>query len=200
MGLATLNGVAFRIDPMSVGWSYSIKTAEKKTLGGRVVQVLGAVLGDMTVRGSFGRGGWEEQHVFLERMTRLAEAQVAESGPGREGVRPMRFSYAPEGWDFLVNLKGFEQPGAGGSVRLDIETANIEWELTFHIVEDNSGLKQVAQDAFIARIAAGLGWQQTKWNGAMSFGHQQSFRGETVGTTPMTTPTIPDKRPTNGAY
>lgn len=183
MGIATLNGVAFRIDPISVGWTFSVKTAEMNTLGGRVVQVLGATLGDMTVNGSFGRGGWQEQEVFLRRMKGLAEAQVSESGPGKQGARPMRFFYAPEGWDFLVYLKSFSQPGAGGSVNLDVPTVNIQWSLVFHIVEDNSGLKQVAQDAFIARISAGLGWKQTKWNGAMTFGEMQSFLGETPSPT-----------------
>lgn len=165
MGLATLDGVPFRLDPTSATWEFAIKTNIIDTVGGRVVQVIGVDLGDMTVVGTFGVGGREEQGTFLERMKAIGDRQVHDPG-----TPPMRFLYPPRGWDFLVYLRSYSQPGAPGadSVYVANEIIAPRWALTLFLVEDNAGLKRVAQDAYIARIAAGLGWEQTKYNGPLT--------------------------------
>lgn len=175
MGVATLDGTPFRIDPYSVSWTYTVKTSDRKTIGGKVVQVYGTNLGDMSVQGSFGVGGWEEQAEFLARMKEVGDRSVA--WPAKP---PLRFLYPTQGWDFLVWLKQFSQPGAQASVDLDVETFAPAWSLTFQIAADNSGLKHVAQDAFISRISAGLGWSE-KHHGPMTYQEIEStLSGMTV--------------------
>jgi hypothetical protein len=157
MGVCSLAGVPFRIDPESVNWSFTAKVSETKTLGGKVVQVYGASLDDMQVEGWFGSGGFEEQKTFLARMKKIAEAQ--ESRPGDTASGPVRFLYPGRGWDFLVYLKAYTQPGGSRSITLQNELLhNLRWALTLHIAEENIGLKAAGQDLFIKRLSEGLGW------------------------------------------
>lgn len=178
MGEALLDGQPFRIDPMSVSWDYTIKLSESNTVGGRVVQVLGSNLGDMTVIGNFGIGGWQEQTAFLERMKLIADRQQAST------AAPMRFFYPPKGWDFLVYLRAFQQPGANDSVNYANDIPAPPWQLTLFIVEDNSGLHiaSAAQAVFIARLAQGIGWKGlSQWNGPVGYQElQQILQGQSI--------------------
>lgn len=177
MGLATLAGQPFRLDPTSIEWDYSVRVAEQQTVGGKVVQVLGANLGDMTVVGSFGVGGWREQKAFLERITALADQQVANAAKVGGQPDPLRFSYPPRGWDFLVYLRAFAQPGVDASVRSSNRDFAPRWALTLFIVEDNGGLsvvKDAAVRQFITRLAEGIGWKRDQYNGPLSFEEAQS--------------------------
>lgn len=177
MGLATLAGQSFRVDPVSIRWDYSVRVADHKAVGGKVVQVLGVNLGDMTVAGTFGTGGWTEQAAFLARMKALGDRQVAEASKIGGQAEPFRFVYPPRGWDFLVYLRAFVQPGAQSSVRLSARDFAPKWMLTLFIVEDNAGLKQVRDAAvtqFIARLAQGLGWRQNQYNGPLTYADIQT--------------------------
>lgn len=162
MGVATLNGRPFRIDPTSIEWAYTIKTAVIETVGGRVVQIFGTDIDDMTVMGTFGVGGWQEQIDFLNVASQWAEG-VANNPTGP----PMRFIYPPNGWDFLVYLRAFSQAG-GASVVMDNMTPAPPWMLTLFVIEDNTGLRPVkdaAIEAYITRLSQGIGWKQTEYNG-----------------------------------
>lgn len=161
----SLGGRPFRIDPSSVNWNFTVKTNAVETVGGRVVQVYGVDLGDMTVVGSFGVGGWREQKAFLDRIIALADVQVANNRIQNSKANPIHFSYPSRKWDFQVYLLGYEDPSAGASVRWDVETINPQWQLKLFIAEDNSGIVKVAKDAFISRFSEGLGWQQNQYNG-----------------------------------
>ena len=167
MGLATLGSFTFRLDPESVEWDYRIKYVDKKTVGGKVVQILGATFGDMRLEGSFGVGGWEEQADFLAKMKALADQQVKDASVVNSSAEPLQFRYPPKGWDFLVYLRAYTNPRGPASVRLATEEFAPRWGLTLFIVEDNTGLRKVAADRIIARLSAGLGWKQTKYNGPM---------------------------------
>lgn len=157
VGVGSLGNLLFRIDPSSVSWSYTVKVAVTKTIGGKVVQVYGVSIDDMMVSGSFGVGDWAEQDAFLESMLNLAQNQDI-SG------QPVRFSYLPKGWDFQVYLKGYNQTGQGQSIVKDERIINPGWDLTLFIVDDpqGSGLRQIrnaAIDGAIARVADGLAWK-----------------------------------------
>jgi hypothetical protein len=173
--LATLNGVPFRINPESVEWTFSIKSSDVPTVGGKVIQVYGVDLGDMTVTGSFGKGGWKSQQRFLERMKLIADKQATQmmDRGGRE--RPQRFVFPAKKWDFLVWLKRYSSPDGAKAVRLHNENFNPKWSLTFQITEDNIGLKTVIKDAYIARLSRGVGWKQTKWNGPLGYAEVQAI-------------------------
>lgn len=168
MGKAVFAGQPFRIDPTSISWPFRVKTREQNTVGGRVVQVLGADLGDMTVSGTFGVGGWQEQLRFLRRMEAVGD-RVADPATSS----PERFLWPGKGWDFLVYLKSFSE-GGGNSIDMRVENIVPRWTIVLHIVEDNVGLRRVAQDVFISRLSAGLGWQQTKYNGPLGYAEVES--------------------------
>lgn len=167
MGDASLAGHTFRLDPTSVRWEFNTKVADFPTVGGKVVQVYGTSVSDMTVTGTFGKGGWREQAAFLKTMKKVGSQQVAEAGISRSHRNPHRFLYPSRGWDFLVYLKAFSNPEGSRSVVLDNNIVAPKWTLTLFIVEDNTGLKKVAQDAYIARLAKGIGWKKTKYNGPL---------------------------------
>jgi hypothetical protein len=175
MAQATLNGVPFRINPESASWDYLVKTAEVATVGGIVVQVLGVDLGDMTIQGSFGSehneggklvGGWPEQQRFLDRMKALAERQALHPELG-----PARFMFPAKGWDYLVLLRSYTEVGQDDAIVATNANFNPTWQLRLFIVEDNSPVKSVQNAAvlqYIARLTAGLGWQQSKYNGPVT--------------------------------
>lgn len=163
MGRAMLDGVPLRIDPDSVKWSVSARIADTKTLGGKVIQILGAEVSDMEVTGHFGNGdpsvgdvgGWQEQQRFvawIKSISRQAEADL----------KPVRFVYAPRGWDFLVYLKRLDQDPYAN------ENFNPRWTLTLFIVEDSTGkVVKGVKDLYIKRLMAGVGWKQSNYNGPL---------------------------------
>jgi hypothetical protein len=164
MGNAVLDGVPFRLDPSSISWDFTIGVSETKTIGGRVVQVFGAKVGDLQLEGSFGRGGWQEQARFLDRMKALGESQLDHwPSTNRDALR---FVWPQRGWDFRVWLRSFSEAG-GASVEMSVENFNPKWSLTLFIVDDNAALKTVSEDAYINRLMAGIGWRQTAFNGPM---------------------------------
>lgn len=167
MGDAILAGRRFRVDPSSIAWSFEAKTQKIETVGGRVIQVFGTRISDMTLSGSFGVGGWRQQRDFLDEMLALAHEQAEHGMKERAPRHQHRFIYPPRGWDFLVYLKQYSTPDGQESVVHSPEIFNPRWNLTLFIVEDNAGLRNVAENAYISRLAKGLGWTQTEYNGGI---------------------------------
>lgn len=171
MGLATLGGIAFRIDPMAISWSYSIKTSVTETVGGRVVQVFGTTLSDMVVQGKF--SSWQEQAQFLERVKAWIDSVT-----NQRDQPPLRFTYSPRNWDFLVYVTQFSQPGGSDSIDLSSGEIAPDWALTLFIVEDNGGLRKIKDQAlenYIVRLSTGIGWRQTAFNGPLGDAEVQSY-------------------------
>lgn len=162
----TFAGLPFRVNPLSVRWDWTVKTAAEPTLGGKVIQVFGVDPGDIIVSGTFGIGGWEEQQRFLERMKRLADASL-DPNP-----KPIRFIWPGQGWDFQVFLKAFRGDGPA-SIQLSNTSVAPGWQLELDIVEDNLRLRQVAADLYIARLSEGIGWKQTQFNGGFDLADMQ---------------------------
>ena len=173
MGQALLDGVPLQIDPDQVQWAYRMKIADTKTLGGKVVQILGTELGDMTVTGVFGAGdrtmgdteGWQAQQRFaawIKSMSRTAEKTLL----------PVRFVYAPRKWDFHVFVKRLDQEP------YENQTFNPRWNLTLFIVQDNTGtVVKGIRDLYIERLMAGIGWKQTDFNGPRTQGEVDAITG-----------------------
>ena len=162
MGTASLNGRTFQFDPSSVSWTFSAKVSETFTVGGKVVQVFGTRIDDMRISGT--NPSWQAQEDFFSWIRGLARQQ-AESVE----TEPFRFLFPGKRWDFEVYIKSIQQQGSARSVQHDAMTFAPGWSLTLFIVQDNTGLRQVAQDSFIKRIAKGFGWKQTKFNGPLGF-------------------------------
>lgn len=182
MGTAMLAGRKFRLNPTSVSWGYKSKTAKHDTVGGRVVQIFGTTVSDITVTGTFGEGGWQEQEQFLSHMKALADLQISQAAKSNSTAAVQRFIYPDYGWDFHVMLRSFSSPDGSRSVNLSNEIIAPKWTLVLFISEDRSSLKKISQDNYLARLSRGLGWTQTSYNGFMSQDEvNAALNGQTVG-------------------
>jgi hypothetical protein len=203
MSVASLGDIRFRINPSQVYWEYSVDAAVIPTVGGRVVQVYGVTLGDMTIQGLFGeqRTGnhlesWELAENFTKNIQRLAIEQSRPPTPAQlSGVdrtpmhRTWRFYYNDDTterrqsgipvhtWDFNVYVKSLKDvAGAGSTVEHKTGKFSYGYNLTLFLQEDNTGkLATVAKNDFIERLSAGLGWQRTAYNGHMTVADLQAY-------------------------
>lgn len=192
MGTATLGypggpAVAFRLDPESITWQWQVITNVVETIGGRVIQVIGAYLDDLAITGSLGQDhrdarhgqSWQQARQFLDVITRIMEFQSRDATQQAVMHRPAIFSYPPKNWRFQVYVKALTDPDGGNSVIMTPGKLNQRYTLTLFIVQDastalikagssNGVFSQKAYDAissYMARISAGIGWHFTQYNG-----------------------------------
>lgn len=192
MGTATLgypNGpsAAFRVDPDLIEWSWKVHSNVIDTIGGRVIQVLGAHLEDLTVQGSLGQNhadkatgeSWQQAQAFLTTVTAIMEQQASDATDNALMHPPAVFTYPPRGWRWNVYVKGLADPDGGNSLVLKPGRANQRYVLTLFIVNESSALtaagtgaagalaqqSQQAVAQFMARISDGVGWTANKYTG-----------------------------------
>lgn len=126
MALASLgfNGgpqITFRINPSSIDWGFDIHTSVTHTVGGRVVQITGATLRDVTVVGYLGEnrkaGGppdnWNSDHAgaswrlheaFVARCRKIMEHQSRDSNVHGKMHSPAVFNFPEHDWRWKVYL------------------------------------------------------------------------------------------------
>lgn len=81
MAFAQLADLRWRIDPDAISWNYQIDAARIETIGGQVVQILGATLGDVTITGRFGQDhpnkqeSWQLATAFHKKIQQLIDNQ-----------------------------------------------------------------------------------------------------------------------------
>lgn len=171
MGIANLNGIQFRLDPDAIQYEYSIDYSLIDTLGGRVIQVLGATIGDITVSGHFGqdhkndRLSWQLAESFGTQIRALMDQQVVPPKDARSGGihQPLRFTYmdGTHNWDMKVLIKSYAEMDGAGSIEHRSGKFSYGYNLTLFLVEDSSlSLARIESDKFISRISKGLGWKQ----------------------------------------
>lgn len=192
MGTATLGypggaQVAFRIDPDAIDWTWEVLTGVTDTIGGRVVQVIGARLSDFTVEGSFGydradrAGGqsWQLAEKMMHQVAAMMEAQSADSNQQGKMHPPAVFNYPPRGWRFLCYVKSLTDPDGSTSLVMRPGKYSHRYTLSLFIVQDastalvkagttNGVFSQKAYDAvqaYVARVSDGIGWHYTQYNG-----------------------------------
>jgi hypothetical protein len=158
-----------------------------ETIGGRVIQVLGARLEDLTVQGSLGQDhadktsgeSWQQAQAFLATVTAIMEQQSADSNAQATMHPPAVFSYPPKGWRWNVYVKSLMDPDGGNSVILAPGRVNQQYALTLFIVNEGAELvaagstetgtlaqqSQAAITQFMARISDGVGWSANKYTG-----------------------------------
>lgn len=169
MGTAMLADYTFPLDADSIRWTVNAKTNVTSTIGGHVVQVFGTRVENMTVQGSFGRGGIPAQQDFLAKMTEIIDVQNAQGGEST-----VRFAYPSRGWDFEVYVTEVSSD-KGNAVTINATTVNPKYSLTLFIVTGSAALNKVAQNAYIARLATdGIGWKPGQYNGPVSFADVQT--------------------------
>ena len=179
---ASIDGIPLRINPNEVTWDYRAKVATVKTVGGKVIQLLGFNMGDLVVRGSYGDPGRQKE--MFERLKAIADAQVPTIGI-QSASRPVRFLWPEKRWDFWVYVKALVQDGSPVSIERSPRVVNPRYTLTLFVYEDNgnivSAIKNSAQVQFLQRISAGMGWSQTDWNGPMTIAEvQANLNGQTI--------------------
>lgn len=165
MSKARLGSYSFRIDPSSVSLPYDVKTTDQKSVGGKVVQILGARLGDLRVAGQF--GSWEEQYDFFQKIKKMGVDQG--SSGSKKVPDPFRFTYPAKQWSFMVYLKAFSSADGGPrplAWRNDIIAPR--WSLTLFIDDNHAGLAKVASDVFISRLANGVGWKRSEFSAPLT--------------------------------
>lgn len=155
-GFATLNGVPFRLNPSAIQWGFSIDTNVIDTIGGRVVQVLGATLSDITLSGEYGekkgydRPGrrltphhgamlsWELAEAFLLQIRAMMEQQSKGSRTQGRMHAPLDFRFPEFGWHYGVYVKAIDDGKSGGAINHTTGAIAYKYAITLFIVEDRS--------------------------------------------------------------
>ena len=132
----------FRTNPNEIWWSYELLQNVEETLGGRVIQVLGTRLGDLTVKVDCGLGGVE----YLMQVVYYLRDLLSDQRNGN----PATFNYTTRGWKLNVYAMSIPfQDQFDATVR--------EIPLNFKIQEDVTGLmSQVTMDAALASLQDGV--------------------------------------------
>jgi len=187
--------VVFRLNPNSIQWNFQVNTFVQPTVGGRVVQVTGATLGDITLLGSYGevkagqtsesQVSWELAEQFLTRIRAIMEKQTADATVYEKMQAPPVFNLPLKGWRFSVYIKSIQDP-KGGSITHSPDHFSHEYQMTLFIVEDLSqsvvkvgknGVvgekKQEAINNYISRLSDGVGWVASKYNGPGHFANNR---------------------------
>jgi len=153
--VATLDGIPFDVDPHTVTWDYRVHIADRPYLGGKVIQVHGATIGDITITGQFGSGVLLDQQLgLLDRVKRIGNRRL-------EQLRSpnIKFSWPEQRWDMDVIVVGF------GSLEHEVGQISPNWQITMTPVTGTDSLKSAAVSNFIDSLANGMGWRPGKYNG-----------------------------------
>lgn len=161
----TLAGARLRVNPEEVRWNFKMKVADQAAVGGKVVQILGVTMSDITVGGRYvpdPRFGdtepWQQAERFRQYIKEQAR-QYAES----PSAPPVRFTYPPRGWDFEVYIKSITP------YTNDVEDFSPTWQLVlFPVGEGANKVVRGVKDLYIKRMMDGIGWKQTAYNGPMT--------------------------------
>jgi len=184
--------LVFRLNPNNVQWNFNINTMVQPTVGGRVVQVTGATLSDVTVQGSLGevkagrsnrsKVSWQLAEQFVANVRTIMDRQTQDSNEFGKMQEPPVFNFPLRGWRFSVYIKALADP-KGGAMYHSPDHFSSEYALTLFVVEDLSqsvakvgkngvlaNKRQQAIDSYISRISDGIGWKASKYNGVGKFG------------------------------
>jgi hypothetical protein len=167
MGLATLGfaggpGLTFRIDPESIDYNVTVHTSVTNTVGGRVIQVLGTSISDVTIRGSIGEShsmgkgkngaehdgvSWKMAIDFFQRIQSFQMLQSAgantpgsSSGKGSFFLKPATFVYSPKGLRFQCYIKAVIDPAGDGSAGVvhRVGRSNYQYVLVLFPVQEGT--------------------------------------------------------------
>jgi hypothetical protein len=157
-----LGGQPMLVNPSDIKWNFRMKFKDWKCLGGKVIQVYGTVLDDITINGAYSvqrhlgqKDVWEEQMRFRDQVERWADRAVDQSN-----TDPLRFFYAPRKWDFQVYIKSIS------IIDWKVEDFAPKWTLVLYPMDDRAThVVRGIKDLYIKRLMDGIGWKQTDYNG-----------------------------------
>lgn len=131
----------FRTNPNEIWWDYELITHTEQTYGGRVVQLLGTRLGDLTVKVDCGGGRWE---YLMQVVSYLRDLLISQ----RNGETAL-FEYTTRRWK--LHVYGLTIP-----FQDEVTATTRELELRFKIQEDVTGVvSQLAMSAELLRLQQG---------------------------------------------
>lgn len=158
--VARLGGLAFRINPSAIDWNFQIKTSVEDTIGGRVVQVIGATLSDITITGEYGqvmgqkglkgreRGAverdqdpglsWRLAEEFVHQVRHLMDEQSHDSRKGTLMNEPLLFEFPDYGWRFRVYVKSISSGSSENAIDHTVGNFAYKYRLVLFVVDDVS--------------------------------------------------------------
>ncbi len=132
----------FRTNPNSVWWSYELITHVDQTYGGRVIQILGTRLGDLSVKVECGHGGWD----YLMNTVLFLRDVMVDQRNGNTAV----FEYTTRNWKLHVYAMSIP-------FQDQVTATTREIEIQFKIQEDVSGvISQSSLNIELARLQDGI--------------------------------------------
>ena len=175
----------FLLNPSAVQWGFEVNTAVFDTVGGRVVQVLGASVSDLIVSGTIGmsssqQDAWRQAEGFMSRIKDLVEWQSRDATiAGRRMQPPLIFSFPQKNWLFEVYIKAATDPEGAGIATHSSGKFSYDYQITMSVLNDlrntsrivgsaNGDLKITKEKAvsdYINSIANGIDWKISKYNG-----------------------------------
>lgn len=190
--------VIFRINPSSIDWGFEIHTSVTNTVGGRVVQITGATLRDMTLVGYLGEdhdagaspdripdhagASWRLHEAFLAKCRAVMEYQSRDSREHGKMHEAAVFNYPDRGWRWRVYLK--EVADVDGQASIEHRTGKFShgYRLTLFLISGYSDTlikagssltnmdtaQEKAIASYIKRISEGIGWRQSEYNGGLA--------------------------------
>lgn len=198
MAVLQLGDLRWRVDPNSVDWSFQLDTSVINTVGGQVIQILGATLSDLVIAGDFGQDhankqeSWQLANAFHQKVKSLMDGQtlpaktlsqsqsakrtgiLTDAGPIHDPL-PLIYHDGVHDWTFRVLIKSFVDPD-GASLNIRTGKFSYSYVMTLFVVQADSDIvKKVASDYFLSRISEGLGWSQTSFNGPAKTQDAQDF-------------------------
>lgn len=161
----TLGGYRLRVNPSEMRWNFGMKVADQAAVSGKVIQILGVKISDLTLRGqyspdrSFGdREAWQQAERF-----RMWVKETSKAYADNPSTPPIRLTYPPRGWDFEVYIKSITP------YTNRIDEISPMWELVlFPVGEGANTVVRGVRDLYIKRLMDGIGWKQTAYNGPMT--------------------------------
>lgn len=151
--------MTFRIDPESIDYNITVHTSVTQTVGGRVIQILGTSISDVTVQGSIGEAhnlgrdtdgehkgkSWKLAVDFFQSIQEIQQVQsTGSTTPGSMGnstlLQPVTFLYSPKGIRFQCYIKSIVDPDGDGSSAVvhKVGRANYRYVLTLFPVQEGS--------------------------------------------------------------
>lgn len=153
-GIASLtwggHTLRFRTNPNECTWNYSLITKTDQTYGGRVVQILGTRIDDLTIKVDCGLGGWP---YLVKVVTFMRDLMVAQRN-GQTAV----FEYSTRGWKLKVYAANFP-------FQDQFTATTRELTLNFKVQEDISGIISSSTiSAALQTYTNGIGWERNQYN------------------------------------
>lgn len=161
MAFASLDGLTFRINPSAIEWGFQIDTSVEETIGGRVVQVTGATLSDITLSGEYGeRKGyryddgkrknqlagpgkvpllsWELAEAFINRVRAMMDKQSQDATEQDARLYPLDFKFPEYGWHFGIYIKGIDDGQSNAGITHTPGAFSYKWRISMFVVEERS--------------------------------------------------------------